>query len=64
MSQHRPEYLRTISETTAKPAPKRRMVERLAALPETIINHNPDLPVGIAIIGGILVMGFTGLLTK
>lgn len=64
MTPNRPEYLRIVPETAAKPASKRVIVERLAALPETIINHNPDLPIGIAIIGGILVMGFTGLLTK
>lgn len=62
MSQHRPEYLRIVPERLAKRNSKRPLVERLAALPETIINHNIYLLSGIVISSGIAAAGFAGLL--
>lgn len=59
---YRPEYLRIVPETVARKAVKKPFVERLAALTETVLNHNPDLPAGIAIVAGITAAGFAGLL--
>ncbi len=49
-------------EIAAKGVSKRPLVEIRAALTRTIIDHNPDLPAGIAIVGGIAAAGFAGLL--
>ena len=40
----RQEFLRIVPERVAKLNSKKPFVERLATLPETVINHNPDLP--------------------